>query len=305
MADTRIVTNSTDAESGMRDTRAGIVYGLAAYVTWGIAPIYFKAVSSVPPLEVLGHRIIWSIVLLSIISCFTFGWRKIREAFKSRIVILTLIATALLVGANWFMFIWSITNDMLLQASLGYFINPLFSVLLGVVFLKERLSRWGKLSVFLALAGVLYMIIRVGEVPYIALLLAITFGFYGLLRKIVKINAISGLTVETALLGPIALIYLIYLGQEGTGAFGAVSWKLTILLACAGPVTTMPLIWFTKAARRLDLITVGFLQYIAPSLNFVQAVFVFGEAFTVHHGITFGCIWIALAIYSIDMSRRK
>ncbi len=291
-------------DSAARRSRNGIIYGIAAYITWGIAPVYFKAVSSVPPLEVLGHRIIWSIVLLTLISFFSRGWQKIFSALRSRQVIIILSATTVLVATNWFIFIWAITNNMVLQASLGYFINPLLSVFLGVVFLRERLNRWGILSVLLALAGVLYLIIRGGEVPYVALLLALTFGFYGLLRKIVKVDAVTGLTVETAILGPVALAYLVYLGYEGTGSFLAVSWKMTLLLVFAGVITTLPLIWFTKAARRLDLITVGFLQYIAPSLNFILAVFIFGEAFTIHHAIAFGCIWVALAIYSIDTARR-
>lgn len=284
--------------------RAGVAYGLAAYVFWGLAPIYFKAVSTVPPLEVLAHRIVWSVVLLAIFISFTRRWRPAISSLRSRQTLLFLAATTILVSTNWFLFIWAVTNNLLLQASLGYYINPLVSILLGMVFLGERLSRWGKISVVLAVVAVGFQVIRGAGVPYVALILACSFGMYGLLRKIVRVDAVVGLAVETSMLFPLAAAYLIWLGYTGAGSLGTISRSFDGLLLLAGVVTTFPLVWFTKAARRLRLSTIGFLQYISPSLHFALAVFVYGEPFSWSAAITFCCIWVALAIYSIDATRR-
>ncbi len=283
----------------------GVAYGLAAFATWGLVPIYFKAVASVPPVEVLAHRIIWSVALLILVIQFSGRWSSVRKSLQLKQSRLILAVTTILIAGNWLVFIWAVATDKVLQASLGYFINPLVSVFLGMLFLRERLSRWGKLSVFLALVGVGVQIVKGTGLPWPALVLAFSFGFYGLLRKIVKADAVIGLAVETALLGPIALAYLIILGINDTGQFGTVSWQMTTLLVCAGFVTALPLIWFTKAARRLDLSTIGFMQYIAPSLHFLLAVAVYGELFTFVHGVTFGFIWVALIIFSIDTARNR
>jgi len=283
----------------------GVAYGLAAFVTWGLVPIYFKAVASVPPIEVLAHRIIWSVALLIMIIQFSGRWPGVRKSLQLKQSRLILGATTMLIACNWLVFIWAVATNKVLQASLGYFINPLVSVFLGMVFLGERLSRWGKLSVFLALIGVGLQVVKGAGLPWPALVLAFSFGLYGLLRKIVKTDAVTGLAIETALLGPIALAYLIIVGINGTGHFGTVTRQMTVLLICAGFITTLPLIWFTKAARRLNLATVGFMQYIAPSLHFLLAVAVYGESFTLIHGVTFGFIWLALVIYSIDTARNR
>ncbi len=283
--------------------RIGVMYGLAAYGWWGLVPIYFKAVARFPAVEVLGHRIVWSVVLLAILMRLYGRWHAAMDVLRSPRTVVTLCGTTLLLAVNWFTFIWAVAHDELLEASLGYYINPLLSVLLGFVFLRERLRPWQMFGVALAAVGVTYLTVSYGRVPYIALVLAVTFGFYGLLRKTAKVDALVGLTVETVLIVPFALAYLIYLGVTGAGSFAVESWSTDLLLAAAGVVTALPLLWFAHAVRRLRLSTLGFLQYIAPSGQFLLAVAVFGENFTLAHMITFGCIWIALVIYSIDTAR--
>jgi len=299
-------TKSTPPDS-QRDSaaaRVGVIYGLAAYGAWGLAPVYFKAVSSVPALEVLAHRIVWSVIILAVLMSFRGQWSEAIKALRHRQTHVILIATTLLIATNWYLFIWAVEHNLVLQASLGYFINPLVNVLLGVVFLRERLSKWATISVGLATIGVAFQAIQGVGIPYIALTLASLFGIYGLLRKVVKVKAVPGLAVETMMLFPPAVAYLVWLGMQDSGQFLARSWSFDMLLIFAGFMTTLPLIWFTKAARRLPLSTMGFMQYIAPSLHFVLAVLAYGETFTYHHAITFGCIWVALGIYTVDAMRR-
>ncbi|MHC4695548.1 MAG: EamA family transporter RarD [Planctomycetota bacterium] len=286
-----------------RETRIGVAYGLAAYLWWGMVPIYFKQVAHVLPTEVLAHRVIWSVVLLSVLMRIYDRWHVAYDLLRNKLTIITLCGTMILIAGNWLVFIWAVANDRVLQASLGYFINPLFSVLLGFVFLRERLRRWQIVSVALAGIGVAYLTLGYGQVPWVALFLAVSFGFYGLLRKTAKVDALVGLTAETTLLAPLALGYLIYLAIRGDCVFGTQSRWMDLLLALGGVITAVPLLWFTNAARRLRLATMGFLQYIAPSMHFLLAVAVYGEAFTLAHQITFACIWTALIIYSIDTAR--
>ncbi|MFC1475631.1 EamA family transporter RarD [Candidatus Zixiibacteriota bacterium] len=293
----------TGAATSSAAARVGVAYGIAAYGFWGLAPIYFKAVALVPALEVLAHRIVWSVVLLVAFVVITRRGPGVRDALRSGQTRLLLAATTLLVATNWFVFIWSVAHNLLLQASLGYFINPLVNILLGVIFLRERLSKWGMVSVVLAALGVSFQIAQGAGIPYIALILAFSFGFYGLLRKIVRVDAVIGLTVETSLLFPLAAAYIIALGFSGGGHFTTISRPFDGLLLLAGVVTTLPLVWFAKAARRLRLATIGFIQYLAPSLHFLLAVFAYGEPFSWHAAVTFGCIWTALIIYSIDAAR--
>jgi len=287
-----------------RESAKGVAYGLAAYGTWGVAPLYFKAVALVPALEVLGHRVVWSVVLL-------IGWmawrRRLGEAVRAvrvRATFLTLTATTVLIAANWLVFIWSVAHNYLKFASLGYFMNPLLNVLLGYLFLKERLRRLQTVSVLLAGCGAGYLVFGGPRVPAVGLgiaaLLAGTFGFYGLLRKTVRTDALVGLTVETTLLAPFALGYLIYLAGTGVGTFGARSLQMDVLLAFAGLLTSVPLLWFTNAARRVSLSTLGFMQYLAPTGHFLLAVLVFGEPCAPVEWTSFGFIWAALTIYSAD-----
>lgn len=284
-------------------TRGGLLYGVGAYGLWGVLPVYFKAVKQVPALEVLAHRVIWSLALLLLLLLMRRGWRAGAGALRSRRTLATLGATTLLIGGNWLMFIWAIANDHLLQASLGYFINPLVNVLLGLVFLRERLRGGQTVAVGLAAVGVGYLTLAAGQFPGLALFFAGSFGLYGLLRKTAKVEAMLGLTVETALLAPLALAFLGWQMLRGRAVFGAGSPAMDLLLMLAGVITATPLLWFTEAARRLRLTTLGFLQYLAPTGHFLLAVLAFGEPLTGADLFAFACTWAALGIYSVDAAR--
>ncbi len=295
-------TTTGSAPLDYRQARAGVAFGTAAYVWWGLCALYFKAlaVAGVPPVQVLAHRIGWSFVLLVLIVAWTRRFAELRAVLRQPRVLGRLCLTTLLIANNWGIFIYAVTTGELLQASLGYFINPLLNVLLGVVFLRERLRPTQTLAVLLATVAVGWMVMRYGQVPWIALILAASFGFYGLIRKTAPVGPILGLTIETGLLAPAAVVYLLYCDQQGSGCFLHGGFLLDLLLASAGLITALPLIWFTAAAKRLRYATLGFLQYLAPTGQFLLAVLAFGEPFTRQHAVTFGLIWIALAIYSAE-----
>ena len=297
----------TPAASEAAATRQGVLCGLAAYLIWGFFPLYFKAVKHVPPLEVVSHRIVWSMLLLALLVTVTRRWREIGAAVRRPRIILTLCGTTFLIAANWLIFIFAIERGEVLQSSLGYFMTPLVNVFLGFALLGERLRRWQIVSLVLAASGVLVLSFRVGQIPWIALVLAASFGLYGLLRKTVAVDSLVGLAIETLVAAPVAFVFLCWLGWGGKGAFLAGSLHDNLILPLAGVVTAVPLLWFTAAARRLRLATMGFLQYITPSIQFILAVWAFGERFTPTHLIAFGCIWGGLALYSwsaIVTSRR-
>lgn len=285
------------------EIRRGVAYGLAAYLLWGFFPLYFKGVADVPPLEVLAHRCAWSLVTLVPFLAVTSGWGEVRDAMANRRTLLTLCATTLLIATNWFVFLYAVANNQVLQSSFGYFINPLASVLLGFLFLRERLRRLQIVSVLLACAGVLVLAFHHGSPPWIALILAASFALYGLLRKVAPVDSLTGLSVETLLLFPVASGYLLYLGITGRGAFPSATVRADILLPMAGFVTAVPLLWFSAAARRLRLSTVGFMQYITPTLHFLLAILAFGEPFSRTELASFACIWAGLALYSYDAAR--
>ncbi|WP_225911610.1 EamA family transporter RarD [Desulfuromonas versatilis] len=294
---------ATDPAPDTRPLRQGVFFGLAAYLIWGFFPAYFKALAQVPPLEVLAHRIFWSAALL-LILVFAMGRRQaLAAAFADRATLRILTCSTLLIAANWLIFIYAVAAGQVLQSSLGYFITPLINVALGFVFLKERLRPLQNLSLLLAVAGVLILTLSYGQVPWIALALAGSFGTYGLLRKTANIDALLGLTVETCLLAPLALGYLLVVGAGGEGRFLGADLSLNLLLPLAGVVTSLPLLLFAGAARRLRLATIGFLQYITPSLHLLLAVAAFGEAFTLVHLVTFACIWSGLVLFSLDFFR--
>lgn len=273
-----------------------------AFVIWGLAPLYFKAVAAVPASEIVAHRVIWSVLFLAALLALRRQGGALRAVFADRRLLATLFVTAVLTGSNWLVFVWAVTHNKVLEASLGYFINPLLSVLLGRLFLGERLRPWQKLAVGLAAVGVLWRIVAVGQLPFIALFLALTFGFYGLLRKRAPVDAISGLFVETLLVLPIALAWLGWRAHTGE-LFWGVDIAVEALLPIAGVLTATPLMLFAVGARRLPLATVGFLQYLAPSLNFLLALFVFHEPFDTARLLGFVIIWIALGVYSVDLWR--
>ena len=286
------------------EARLGVIYGVSAYLFWGLAVLYFRVVRHVPPLEILAHRILWSVPLLLGWLAFRGRIGDLRATLRSWRTVGILLVTTVLIAGNWLVFITAVSTGRVVQASLGYYINPLVNVLLGVVFLGERLRRLQLVSVLLAAAGVTYMAATFGRLPLISLVLAATFGLYGLLRKTVPADGPVGLTVETSLLLPMMAGYLLVLAQRGDMTFLHVDRKTDLLLLLAGLITMLPLLWFTNAVRRLRLATIGFLQYLAPSLQLLLAVVVFGEPFTRTHLVTFCCIWAALALYSADALRR-
>lgn len=274
--------------------------GVAAYGLWGLFPIYFKAIKHVPALEVVAHRIIWCVVFLLALLLVRRNWSTALAALRSRRTIATLALTTCLIAGNWLIFIWAVAHNQLLQVSLGYFINPLLNVLLGFAFLGERLRRWQTVSVVLAVAGVAYLTYSYGKLPGVALVLAGSFGFYGLLRKTARVDALVGLTVETTLLAPLSLAFIGFEMWHGRAAFLAGSVPTDVLLALAGVVTAVPLLLFTAAARRLRYTTMGFIHYLAPTGQFLLAVFVYRESFTAAHVVTFACIWAGVLVYSVE-----
>jgi chloramphenicol-sensitive protein RarD len=279
----------------------GVVCGIAAYGLWGLIPLYFKTVAQVAPLEVLAHRAIWSFVVLAVLVWLLGRWSELWRELRSRTLLVMLGLSTLFIAANWLVFIYSVVSGQVLQASLGYFISPLVNVLLGVAFFRERLRPYQIVSIALATVGVLVLASLVGQVPWIALTLATTFAMYGLMRKIMPVDGLVSLAVETLVMAPIALAYVGYLGA----ADGLTANRLPILgvLMLSGPVTTVPLLFFGAAARRLRLSTMGILQYLTPSLQFLLAVVAFKEPFSTPQLVSFVCIWTAIAVYTADSFR--
>ncbi|QMV12900.1 EamA family transporter RarD [Vibrio spartinae] len=283
-----------------QQARQGVLFALAAYLMWGIAPVYFKMLEHINPVEIICHRILWSFLLLAVLLHFGKQWPMIRNLLSDRRKIYYLIATSVLIGGNWLIFIWAINNHHLLDASLGYYINPLLNVILGMVFLNERLRILQWVAVALATIGVVIQLILFGSIPIIAIALASTFGIYGLLRKKVMVSALNGLFIETLILVPVALIYLLGFANSATSNLTENSFHLNGLLAMAGVVTTLPLLCFAGAATRMKLSTLGFFQYIGPSMMFILATVFYGEPFSPDKATTFLFIWGALILFSYD-----
>ncbi|MBR0567812.1 EamA family transporter RarD [Azoarcus sp. L1K30] len=295
----------TYAPDAAAELRRGTLAALAAFSIWGLMPLYFRAVGEVPPFEIVAHRVLWSLVFLAALIALVPGagrFSAIGAVLRQPRLTALLALTASLTGSNWLVFVWSIDAGRLIEASLGYFINPLVSVLLGRLFLGERLRPLQTLAVGIAAAGVCWRIWQVGTLPWIALFLAATFGLYGLLRKRAPVDPIGGLFIETLVTAPIALLWLAWLDMHGELRFGS-TLHLDLLLPLAGILTAIPLMLFAVGARRLPLATLGFLQYLAPSLNFLIAIMLFREPFDHGQLIGFLMIWTALAIYSADMLR--
>ena len=275
----------------------GVLSALGCFSFWGLFPVYFKLLQQVPPLEVVSHRILGSALVLLALTGLRGRWPALRDEFRDRRRLHFYLLTTLLISANWLVYIWAVQQGRILDASLGYYINPLVNVLLGVLFLHERLNPRQWLAVALAGVGVLTLIIGHGVFPWIALTLAFSFGSYGMLRKRAGLNPTLGLTVETLLLAPVALLFLVTLGG---GALGRIDRQIDLLLLIAGPITVAPLLLFLEASQRLRLSTVGLIQYLTPTLQFLLAVIVYHEQLTGVHLAVFGCIWLALALYSGD-----
>lgn len=286
------------------ERRLGLAYGLAAYGSWGVLPLYFKAVAAAPALELLAHRVVWAQLLL-LALCIREGLLgELRAALRPGPTLLRLAASTALIAVNWLLYIWAVTGGHVLEASLGYYINPLFSILLGVAVLRERLPRAVLVAALVAACGVGWLTWSLGQPPWLALSLAVSFGLYGLLRKLVPVGALVGLTVETGLLLPFAFGYFAWAAHTGRMVFRSQGIGLDVLLFLAGLVTAVPLLFFTGAARRLPLTTIGFLQYLSPTIQFVMAITLFGEPFSQARGVAFACIWVALAIVALHSARR-
>lgn len=290
----------------MRDEKAiGVLYTVGAFGLWGFAALYWKALRAIPSIELLSHRIVWALPLLVLYVVVRRRVPALRAALADRHTRLVLLLTTALIAANWLTFIVAVNTDRVLQASLGYYINPLVNVLLGMLFLGERFSARQGLAVALAAVGVTILTIDYGHLPWIALLLAGTFGLYGLFRKTVNADAVTGLTVEVALCTPIALAFLVATTVEGANGFATSSVGTKLLIACAGPITIVPLVWFTNGARRIRLSTVGIIQYLAPTGQFLLAVLVFRETFRLVHLTAFVFIWTACTVYTLDARAQR
>jgi chloramphenicol-sensitive protein RarD len=286
------------------DTHRGVAFAGAAFLFWGLAPIYWKALGAVTPLEISAHRIVWSFVLLAVLLGVRRRGGEVAAAVRRPRTLGTLLLTTALIAVNWYTYIWAMAAERVLEASLGYFVNPLVNVLLGVLFLRERLSRPQAVAVALAGVGVAVLTFEVGRVPWVALALAGTFGFYGLLRKTVDAGPQVGLAIETAILTPLTLVWLARLHAAGGGAFASGDVGVDLLLAGAGAITVLPLVWFTAGARLLPLSALGLIQYLAPTMQFVLAIVVYREPFGAAHFVAFTIIWIGLAVFTWDLRRR-
>ena len=277
----------------------GILYGIGAYVAWGFFPIYWKMLHHVPAIQLIGHRIIWSFLLLIVVILFTKQWTDFRKTVNAKVLRLYTLA-ALLIGVNWFLYVWAVNANFIVETSLGYFINPLLSVLMGVIFFKERLRFAQWIPVLLAAIGVTYLTFVYGRLPYIALSLALSFGLYGLVKKLSPLGSLYGLTIETGILFIPALLYLIVMQAKNTASFLNTGITSDLLMIGAGLVTTVPLLMFASAARSIPLWVVGLLQYIAPTLQFLIGVFVYKEPFSHNQLIGFGIVWAALLVFLVE-----
>jgi chloramphenicol-sensitive protein RarD len=279
---------------------AGIAYATTAYILWGLFPLYFKAVQSAPALEILAHRMTWSLLFCGALLLVLHRWQWLGAVVRQPRVLLSFIASAAIVSFNWGLYIWAVNAGHIVDSSLGYFINPLVSVLLGAVLLSERLRAWQWFAVGVAGLGVAWLTWQAGAPPWIGLGLAASFATYGLLRKTAALGALEGLTVETALLFPLALAYLLWLASQGQSVFVSGSASTQWLLAAAGPVTAVPLLFFAAGARRIPLYLLGLLQYFGPSLQLLIGIWVYDEPFEPARAAGFIAIWCALAIFSVE-----
>jgi len=286
----------------VKTEKDGIIYGALSYVLWGIAPIYWKLLTHVNALEILSHRVLWSFVFMITLLAVTKKFQKlleyIRTLYKNRWKFLALLIASLLMSANWGIFIWAVNDGRILETSLGYYINPLISIVLGITVLKEKLNKVQVVSVFLAATGVLVLTVYSGQFPWVSLALALTFGLYGLAKKLIGAEATIGLTLETLLMLPFAFGYLVFLLWQGNSSFLPMSNSL--LLMGGGLATALPLLLFALGAINIPLSMLGFLQYIAPTLSLLIGVFIYDEAFTILHTVAFGFIWIALLLFSFS-----
>ena len=290
-----------------RENATGIIYTAGAYLLWGILPIYWKFIDEVPALEILAHRVIWSFIFVLIIVVLL--KRKILKNFfqvqmSQKKTWLGLFLASLFISINWFTYIYAVNTNHIVEASLGYYVNPLIAVLLGVFVLREKVNVLQAVSFVIAGIGVIYMTVSVGKLPWISLVLALSFGFYGLSKKLIKVDSILGLLLETLFVLPFALLFLAYLGVNDQHSFSTGSIKNDLFLLGSGIATALPLLWFGIGAQKIPLYMVGFLQYISPTISLILGVLMYGESFTKDHVVTFACIWIAIALFTISNIRQ-
>lgn len=278
-----------------------MAFATGAYLLWGLFPLYFKAVAAIPAAEMLAYRILWSLLFLCVITVAGRRWTPVVRALGSKHLLAVLALSAVLIAVNWGVFIWAVAAGRVLECSLGYFITPLLSVFMGVVVLRERLRVLQWIAVVIAGAGVAGQVVALGSMPWVAVSLATSFAGYGLVRKIVPIDALSGLVIESILLTPLALVWLTWIGSHDGIALLSADWRLDLLIVASGPITALPLILFVAGARRIRLASLGLLQYITPTCHFLLALLVFAEPATWPGVLVFPVIWAALAVYTIDM----
>ncbi|MGI6224990.1 MAG: EamA family transporter RarD [Peptococcales bacterium] len=278
----------------------GLIYGILAYITWGVLPLYWKLLEEIPAIEILAYRIFWSFAFVGIILLATGNWKSLVDVCKSRRNIFLIFLCSSIISGNWGIYIWAVNSGQVVEASMGYYINPLVVFVFSVFILKERLNLWQVCAIGAATLGVLILTIQYGKFPWIALTLAVTFAVYGLIKKMINVDAMGGLALETAIIAPLALLYIIFRQVQGIGALGSVSIGTLLILLGSGVVTASPLLWFAQAARKLKFSTLGFLQYIAPTLSLFLGVIIFKEPFTSTHFFSFGFIWLGLVIYTLS-----
>lgn len=286
------------------ESRRGLAHGIAAYGLWGLAPAFWKLLGGVSPVEILAHRVVWGVIAFAAIAGVAGVTPAVRAGLRDRRTAAMMAASGVLLVVNWGMFVWAVATDHILDASLGYFVIPLLSVALGTLVLGERLRRLSWIAIGCAVTGVAVLTWSAGRVPWISLVVAASFGLYGLVRKVARIESLAGSTLETALLTPIAVGYLAVLALRGGGQLGHATTATQLLLVSTGLVTAAPLLLFNSAARRLPLSTLGFLQYLGPTCQFILAVGVYGEPFARDQLLAFAFIWIGLAVFSVDLVRQ-
>ena len=292
--------------STTNEQSTGILFAAFSYILWGFLPLYWKALQHVPAWELLAHRILWSLVFMLVILLAMKQLRglpaQLKDLFSNKKRTLGITLASICITLNWGLYIWAVNTNNIVEASLGYYINPLVSILLGIIVLKEKLSLWQTISICIAGLGVLILTVNFGSFPWIAIILAVSFGFYGLLKKMVQLGAVMGLTIETLLLAPCALLFLSMVQTGENAAFG-MDVMTTLLLIGAGVATAVPLLLFASGAKRIPLSMVGLLQYLAPTISLILGVFLYNEPFTKIHLIAFMCIWAALTIYTLTLTK--
>lgn len=276
----------------------GIIYTLGAFCAWGLLPIYWKQLNTISPMGILANRIIWSFIFVAVLLSLTKQWGKTWSILKNRSTVLSLVLSSLIITVNWLIYIWAVNSNHVVEASLGYYINPLITVLLGIFVLHERLDRWQVVSIALAAIGILILTVEFGRIPWIALSLAITFALYGLAKRLIQADSLTGLALETLIMVPAGLVYLTFF--QGQGASGQINGWTMLLLAGSGIVTATPLLWFAQGAKTIPFATVGFIQYVSPTLSLLLGVFLYKESFSMTHLLSFGFIWTAVAIFTIS-----